>query len=78
MTALANHGASHEMPVDIKIVSGWARRLIEETEGLTGPGWHERAFVMAARASSELQDGPLLAEALCLAGQSAHLADARF
>ena len=30
---------------------------------------------MAARASTELQDSPLLAEALCLAGQSAHLAD---
>ena len=46
-----------------------------EAETLFREGWHERAFVMAARASSELQDSPLLAEALCLAGQSAHLAD---
>jgi LuxR family maltose regulon positive regulatory protein len=46
-----------------------------EAETLFREGWHERAFIMAARASTELRDSPLLAEALCLAGQSAHLAD---
>jgi LuxR family transcriptional regulator, maltose regulon positive regulatory protein len=46
-----------------------------EAETLFREGWHERAFIMAGRASTELQDSPLLAEALCLAGQSAHLAD---
>ena len=57
--------------------AGLLSPLIEllEAETLFREGWHERAFIVAARASTELQDSPLLAEALCLAGQSAHLAD---
>jgi len=46
-----------------------------EAEALFREGWHERAFMIAARASRELVSSPLLPEALCLAGQSAHLAD---
>ena len=57
--------------------AGLLSPLIEllEAETLFREGWHERAFIVAARASTELQDSSLLAEALCLAGQSAHLAD---
>jgi LuxR family transcriptional regulator, maltose regulon positive regulatory protein len=47
-----------------------------EAETLYREGWHERAFVLAARAGAGLEpDNPLKVTALCLAGESAHLAD---
>jgi sulfide:quinone oxidoreductase len=33
-----------ELPYDVLVVATGARLIPEETEGLTGPGWNERAF----------------------------------
>jgi sulfide:quinone oxidoreductase len=37
-------GGGTELPYDVLVVASGARLLPEETEGLTGPGWNERAF----------------------------------
>lgn len=37
-------GDGTELPYDVLIVATGARLVPDETEGLTGPGWHESAF----------------------------------